>query len=208
MSRMPGDQVILLGRQPFRCQWRGIASAPGVERHLVVDRRILDRLDAVDLARGFSNVYPLDGVDDASVADLIDRLVARGRPVASIATNDEYMLGMCARLQERHGLEGPSPADIAVFTDKMAMKHAALRAGLRTPVGMALNLHEAAADPQACARRVFKACGLPLAVQREHLMSRWCGRRRSWSVAAGRCGATTSWPRSSCPAECCSATRC
>jgi hypothetical protein len=165
MSRMPGDQVILLGRQPFRCQWRGIELAPGAERHLVVERRILDRLDAVDLARGFSTVHPLDGVDDASATGLIDRLVARGRPVASIATNDEYMLGTCARLQERHGLEGPGPADIAVFTDKMAMKHAALRAGLRTPVGMAVNPYEAAADPQACARRVVKACGLPLVLK-------------------------------------------
>jgi hypothetical protein len=162
---MLGDQVVLLGRQPFRCQWRGIELAPGVERHLVVDRCMLDRLDAIDLARGFSTVHPLDRVDDASATDLIDRLVERGRQVASIATNDEYMLGVCARLHEHHGLEGPSPADIAVFTDKMAMKQAVLRAGLRTPLGTALNPYEAATDPQACARRVVEACGLPLVLK-------------------------------------------
>jgi biotin carboxylase len=165
VTNAPDVQVILLGRQPFRCRWAGIELAPGHERHLVVDRGILDRLDAFDLAEGFSTVHAVEKVTAESAGAVIDRLRALGHHITAIATNDEYLLGDCARLQQRNGLTGPSPADIAVFTDKMAMKEAVLQAGLRAPSGMALDPDDAAADPEGLARRIEEMCGVPVVLK-------------------------------------------
>lgn len=126
---------------------------------------MLDRVDAGDLEHGFSTVHPVDDVTTASAGTVIDRIAAQGREITAIATNDEYLVEDCARLQRRYGLVGPRPSDVAVFTDKLAMKRAVLDAGLRAPAGLALGSRAAEADPKALARRIEGTCGIPVVLK-------------------------------------------
>lgn len=165
MTGAPAVQVVLLGRQPFRCDWEAIDVPDGHERHLVVSRALLDQVDARQLAENFAVVHPVDGVDIPSTGAVIDALLARGCALAAVATNDEYLLTVCAELQERHNLSAPKSSDVAIFTDKLAMKQAVLKAGLQAPAGMALDPDDAAADPLALARRIEGTCGLPVVLK-------------------------------------------
>lgn len=165
MTQARDVHVVLMGRQPFRCRWRGIERGSGEERHLVVARGMLDRIDADDIAHGFAMVHPVDDVTTASAGAVIDHIVAQGHRIAAVATNDEYLLGDCARLQERYGLAGPRLSDVAVFTDKLAMKRAVLDAGLRAPAGLALSSGDTATDPDAPAREIEETCGLPVVIK-------------------------------------------
>ncbi len=165
MTRKPDVQVVLLGRQPFRCRWQRIERRSGEERHLVVARDMLDRIDTADVLQGFAMVHPVDEVTTASAGAVVERLAAEGRETTAVATNDEYLLGACAGLQQRHGLVGPSPSEVAVFTDKLAMKRAVNDAGIRMPAGLALSPRAAATDPEALASRIVTECGLPVVLK-------------------------------------------
>lgn len=165
MTKGPRIEIVLVGCQPFRCRWQEIEVAPGHLRHLVIDRGMVDRLDPEDLAEGFAMVHLVDGVDAASVGAVVEEIVAAGGELAAIATNDEYLVDLGARLREGHGLPGPNPSSVAIFTDKLAMKQAVQDAGLRSPAGMALDPVEAAADPAGLARRIEATCGLPVVLK-------------------------------------------
>lgn len=68
-------------------------------------------------------------------ATVIDAAVqlAKDKEIFAVSTLDEELVDLAANLRERLGVPGLHPAEVSRFRDKVAMKHAAALAGIRTP---------------------------------------------------------------------------
>ena len=79
-----------------------------------------------------------------------------------IITNDEYCLPLCAELRKRFGLPGSTPEQIALFTDKIAMKRQAAAYGLSIPRFIEFDAAEFKAKSNLYTEFVISELGLPL----------------------------------------------
>jgi hypothetical protein len=74
-----------------------------------------------------------DFADGAAVLELVDTLILRAGRFDHVIAFSEYLLDLAAVIRERHGIQGPKPAEVDRFRDKTVMKSILAAAGIRVP---------------------------------------------------------------------------
>ncbi|WP_277963215.1 ATP-grasp domain-containing protein [Pseudomonas sp. RIT-To-2] len=112
------------------------------------------------------NIRPL--LDEAQCHAIVsDELRAVGGDTSAVRIfcQEECHVQLAAQLREAFGLEGDTQAIVANFRDKVLMKHAVSRHGIRVPGFVSLDQARLAKEPQAYYRELTERLGLPLVLK-------------------------------------------
>lgn len=98
---------------------------------------VVDRLGAAGVLTDPADIAHLVEVDDvnnfAALRDATASIIEAVGPVDQLIALSEFTLEIAARVRDVLHLPGPTPAEVAVYRDKVRMKEVLAAAGTRTP---------------------------------------------------------------------------
>ncbi|UUN26971.1 acetyl-CoA carboxylase biotin carboxylase subunit family protein [Streptomyces sp. FIT100] len=130
------------------------------DRHKV--SYVVDALGEEGVLAAPSTIASLVRVDDvndfASLRAAVLKITEHVGSVDQLIALSEFTLEIAARVREDLGLPGPTPAEVAVYRDKVRMKQVLAEAGVRVP-------RFAACEDAERSRAFAASCGYPVIVK-------------------------------------------
>jgi hypothetical protein len=106
---------------------------PDMDLYLVVDEGLLGPGEREALAPHYKRIIPVKGFSTGGLPELVALDLHKEVRFSHVVAPSEFDLLRAAKLRQRLGLPGQSPASALAFRDKILMKELVAKAGLRVP---------------------------------------------------------------------------